>query len=141
MNRKADEKLISVIVPVYNGEAYLEACLKSICRQSYRNLELIVVDDGSRDGSVKLIRRLAAEDSRIKLCEHGENKGLFGARITGFHASHGDYIGFVDSDDEVSIDWFRLLYQTAEEQGNDITEGLTYETYSDGRWDYLNLSP
>lgn len=141
MNRKADEKLISVIVPVYNGEAYLEACLKSICRQSYRNLEIIVVDDGSRDGSVELIRRLAAEDSRIKLCEHGENKGLFGARITGFHASHGDYIGFVDSDDEVSIDWFRLLYQTAEEQGNDITAGLTYETYSDGRWDYLNLSP
>lgn len=141
MDKKQYQQTVSVIVPVYNGEAYLKKCLNSICKQSFRDLEIIVVDDGSKDGSAQIVQKIAAEDPRVRLCRHEQNMGLFQARITGVEASHGEYIGFVDADDEISIDWFRLLYQTATEQGNDITAGLFFEKYPDGRWEYLNLNP
>ncbi len=141
MDKKQFQKIVSVIVPVYNGEAYLKRCLNSICKQSFRDLEIIVVDDGSKDGTAQIVKKLSAEDPRIKLCQHQQNMGLFQARITGVEASHGEYIGFVDADDEISIDWFRLLYQTATEQKNDITIGQFFEKFSDGRLEYLNLDP
>lgn len=141
MDKKQYQQTVSVIVPVYNGEAYLKQCLNSICRQSFRDLEIIVVDDGSKDSSAQIVQKIAAEDPRVRLCQHEQNMGLFQARITGVEASHGEYIGFVDADDEISIDWFRLLYQTAKEQGNDITVGQFFEKFSDGRLEYLNLDP
>ena len=141
MDKKQYQQTVSVIVPVYNGETYLKQCLTSICKQSFRDLEIIVVDDGSTDGSAQIVQKIAAEDPRVRLCQHEQNMGLFQARITGVEASHGEYIGFVDGDDEVSIDWFRLLYQTAKEQGNDITVGQLFNKYSDGRLEYMNLDP
>lgn len=141
MNKKEYQQTVSVIVPVYNGESYLKQCLRSICMQSLRDLEIIVVDDGSKDGSAEIVKKIAAEDPRVILCQHEQNMGLFQARITGVEASHGEYIGFVDADDEISIDWFRLLYQTATEQKNDITVGQFFEKFSDGRLEYLNLDP
>lgn len=141
MNKKDYKQTVSVIVPVYNGEKYLKQCLHSICKQSMKDLEIIVVDDGSKDRSAEIVKKISAEDPRVILCQHEKNMGLFQARITGVKASHGDYIGFVDADDEISIDWFRLLYQKAVEQKNDITVGQLFNKYSDGRLEYMNLDP
>lgn len=91
---------VSIIVPVYNVEKYIEECLQSIISQTYKNLEIIAVDDGSPDKSYKIVERLAKKDSRIKLIRQ-ENRGLNGAREAGFKESTGEFISFVDSDDVI----------------------------------------
>lgn len=93
-------KKISVIVPVYNSIKCLERCVRSLCAQTYENLEILLVDDGSTDGTGKLCERLAAEDGRI-VVRHKENGGASSARNAGLSMASGDYIGFVDSDDYV----------------------------------------
>ena len=97
---KSIEKLplISIIIPVYNVKDYLAKCLHSICEQTYKNLEIIVVDDGSSDGSGELCDQFALTDSRIKVF-HQENQGQSCARNKGLAIAKGEYIGFVDSDD------------------------------------------
>lgn len=117
--------LLSVIIPVYNVENYLEKCLDSVLNQSYRNLEIITVDDCSIDGSLKILNNYAKLDDRIKIIHHEKNKGLFQARLTGVHASHGDYIAFVDSDDEITLDFYRVLIDKAEQEHADIVMGNT----------------
>ena len=92
---------ISVIVPVYNVEKYLDKCVKSIINQTYKNLEIILVDDGSTDYSGKICDEVIKEDKRIKVI-HKENGGVSVARNTGIDIATGDYISFVDSDDFVS---------------------------------------
>lgn len=92
--------LISVIVPVYNVKEYLERCVKSIIVQSYQNIEIIIVDDGSTDGSGELCDKLALSDKRIKVV-HKRNGGSSSARNCGLKYVHGEYIGFVDSDDYI----------------------------------------
>lgn len=124
-NDTEKEAFISVIVPVYNTEKYLEGCLDSIVRQSYRNLEIIVVNDGSTDSSAEIIEALMHKDKRIKCILQEKNSGLFQARLTGVEAASGDYIAFVDSDDTVGIDWFRLLLKKAVETKADIVMGNT----------------
>jgi glycosyltransferase involved in cell wall biosynthesis len=118
---------ISVIVPLYNTEKYLTKCLDSIERQTYEQLEIIVVDDGSTDGSGAIADRYAERDGRIKVIHKRRNEGLYHARLTGVRAATGEYIGFVDSDDTVSVDYFRSLLFAAEEAGADITLGRTVE--------------
>ena len=98
------DNLISVIVPVYNTEKYLEKCLCSIVRQSYNNIEIIVVNDGSTDGSLTILERFAVMDSRVKVIST-ENSGLSAARNTGIDAASGDWVMFVDSDDFVDKDF------------------------------------
>ncbi len=96
--------LISVIVPVYNTETYLEKCLGSLVRQSYENIEIVAVNDGSTDGSLAILERFALNDSRIKvICT--ENGGLSAARNKGLDAASGDWLMFVDSDDFVDKDY------------------------------------
>ena len=90
---------LSVVIPVYKVELYLERCVRSVYRQSFRDIEIIMIDDGSPDGSGALADRLAAEDARARVI-HQENQGLSGARNTGLRAATGDYIVFLDSDDE-----------------------------------------
>ena len=92
------KELISVIVPVYNVIPYLEKCFVSIARQSYRNLEIILVDDGSTDGSGDLCEELARQDSRIRVI-HKKNGGLGSARNAGIDAAEGEILSFIDSDD------------------------------------------
>lgn len=92
---------ISVIVPVYNVELYLEQCLDSIITQDYKNLEIIIVNDGSTDNSGEICERYAQKDKRIKLI-HQDNQGLSGARNTGLTHSTGDLISFIDSDDWIN---------------------------------------
>lgn len=120
-----DGPLVSVVVPVYNVEKYLERCVDSLLKQTYQNLEIILVDDGSTDGSLKIMEKYAQEDDRIHLVQHEKNRGLFQARITGSEAAHGKYIAFVDSDDYVSLDYYRLLVRQAQNTGADIVIGQT----------------
>lgn len=108
---KSIEKLplISIIIPVYNVKDYLAKCLHSICEQTYKNLEIIVVDDGSSDGSGELCDQFALTDSRIKVF-HQENQGQSCARNKGLTIAKGEYIGFVDSDDWIDADMYEFLY-------------------------------
>lgn len=104
------EELISVIVPVYNVKNYINRCVDSIIYQTYKNLEIILVDDGSTDGSGSLCDRYEQIDSRIKVI-HKENGGLSDARNTGLDIAVGEYITFVDSDDWLRIDYVELLLE------------------------------
>ena len=103
------EPMISVIVPVYNVSAYLERCMRSLLDQTYTNLEIILVDDGSTDGSGDLCDQWAARDSRIRVI-HRKNNGLSQARNDGLDAATGEFITFVDSDDILSPHLCRVLY-------------------------------
>ncbi|MBQ8322887.1 MAG: glycosyltransferase [Clostridia bacterium] len=111
-------KKISVIVPVYNTEKYLRRCVDSILKQTYSDLEIILVDDGSTDSSGKICDEYALKDERIKVI-HKPNGGLSSARNAGLDAATGDYIGFVDSDDHIASDMYMQLIQNiGEEKGN-----------------------
>lgn len=104
------EPKISVIIPVYNTETYLEKCLESVMSQTYKNLEIILVDDGSTDGSGKLVDIYAKKDERI-VAIHKENGGVSSARNVGLNVSTGEYVGFVDSDDWIEPDMYDKMMQ------------------------------
>lgn len=118
--------LVSVIVPVYGTESYLPVCIDSIRGQSHQNLQIILVDDQSPDGCPEICDRYAKMDSRI-LVIHQENKGVSGARNAGLTCATGDYIMFVDSDDEICPDAVKILLQDAVSYGADIV--------SSGQWE------
>ena len=113
--------MISVIVPVYNVEEYLEECLGSIQKQTYTNIEVILVNDGSTDGSKEICERYCAKDSRFKLINQ-ENKGLSGARNRGMSESKGEFISFVDSDDVLKEDMLEQLMKQMTSEDIDIVE-------------------
>ena len=100
---------ISVIVPVYNVEKYLDNCINSIVNQTYDNLEILLVDDGSKDNSGSLCDEWALRDNRIKVI-HKQNGGASSARNAGLDAATGEYIGFVDADDYIDIDMYEIMY-------------------------------
>ncbi len=108
--------LISVIVPVYKVAAYLDRCVASIVNQTYSNLEIILVDDGSPDNCGAMCDAWAEKDSRIKVI-HKENGGLSDARNAGMETATGEYIAFVDSDDWLHLEYISLLYQAAKMYG------------------------
>ena len=130
--------LISVVVPIYNMEKLLPCCLDSILSQTYENLEIILVDDCSTDDSAKIIQQYVDQDERIKTVHHKKNQGLFQARISGADIASGKYIAFVDSDDYLSMDWFRLLLKRAERDSADIVVGEWCYDHGDRR-EYCNL--
>lgn len=111
--------LISVIIPVYNVEKYLRQCLESVIGQTYINLEIILIDDGSTDGSSKICDDFAAIDDRIVVI-HQHNMGLSSARNVGLDIMKGDYVSFVDSDDWIERDMFAILLSSLEEEEADI---------------------
>lgn len=113
------EKLVSVIVPIYKVEAYLEKCIQSIQNQTYRNLEIILVDDGSPDQCGKICDRYKERDERIRVI-HKENGGLSDARNFGIDAATGEYILFVDSDDYIHPRMVEILLKKLEDSGADI---------------------
>ena len=105
------QPLISVIVPVYNVAPYLESCVSSILASTYVHLELLLVDDGSTDGSAGLCDELAQRDARIRVIHQPENGGQGKARNTGLDACQGDYISFIDSDDTIHPRMLERLYE------------------------------
>ena len=120
-----DQKLISVIIPVYNVEKYLRCCLDSVVVQTYRDIEIILVDDGSLDGCSQICDEYAEKDARIKVI-HQENGGLAHARNVGMANSCGEYVSFIDSDDYVSIDYIECLYKGIVEFEADISIASFY---------------
>lgn len=119
-----DDK-ITVIVPVYNVESYLRKCLDSIIAQTYKNIEIIVVNDGSTDASGEICKEFAEMDHRIIYIEQ-ENAGLSAARNTGLENMSGDYVTFVDSDDWIELDYVEILYKKITEYQADIAVGNYY---------------
>ena len=109
------KKLLSVIVPVYNAERYLEKCVNSILNQTYDNIELLLVNDGSKDKSLTLCHKLAESDSRIRVFDK-LNGGAASARNLGLREANGEYIGFCDADDFFDLDAFETLISIMEEQ-------------------------
>ena len=126
-----DEK-ISVIVPVYNSIECLERCVRSICGQTYGNLEILLVDDGSTDGTGELCESLALEDCRIRTY-HKENGGASSARNVGIRMASGAYLGFVDSDDYIEPDMYELMMNEAQGQRGDVVQISRDEVDEDGR--------
>lgn len=121
---------ISIIVPVYNVEQYIERCLESIINQTYKNIEIILVDDGSTDKSGIICEKYANRDQRIKVI-HQENNGLSSARNKGLDIASGKYIGFVDSDDWISKDMYYILLTIALKYNADIVECGYQKIYDD----------
>lgn len=114
------EALISVIIPIYNMEAYLARCLDSVLNNTYRNLEVLCVDDGSTDGSAQILRAYAEKDSRI-VPIFKENGGVSSARNAGLDRVTGEYVTFVDPDDYVHPQYVELLYRALRESGTSIS--------------------
>ena len=124
--------LVSVIVPVYNVAPYLEQCLDSIVNQTYRNLEIILVDDGSTDESGAICDRYAEQDGRIQVV-HKENGGLSSARNVGLDKMTGEWILFVDSDDWIELNTLELLFEQKDERAEIVEFGIVhvFETHRD----------
>lgn len=122
------ESRISVIIPVYKVEAYIAECLDSVLSQSYRNIEVICVDDCGGDSSVAIAERYAEQDSRVKIIRHEHNRGVGPARNTGMDAASGDYIFFIDPDDIMVEGCLANLLAEAEKRGADVTVG-TFEAF------------
>ncbi|MBQ1469054.1 MAG: glycosyltransferase, partial [Solobacterium sp.] len=116
--------VISVIIPVYNAEKYLDGCLSSVCAQTFQALDIIVIDDGSTDSSGKIADTFAWKDPRIRVF-HTENRGHYLARETAIAEARkigSFYIGFVDSDDTIVPEMYEVMYQNAVDTGADIVE-------------------
>ncbi len=127
MTGKKERKTVSVIVPIYNVAPYVSKCIESICRQTYEDLEIILVDDGSEDDSGQICDSYGASDLRVKVI-HKENGGVSAARNTGIEAASGAYICFVDGDDYVMPDYVEYMLQLAEKYHSQIA--LTTELFT-----------
>ena len=123
-------ELISVIVPVYNVESYVAECIESIQNQTYMNLEIILVNDGSTDASGDICDKYAAYDERIQVI-HKENAGVSAARNTGIESANGDYIGFVDSDDYIAPTMYEDMLKLMAEHDLDIIECTAFRNNGD----------
>ena len=126
------EKLISIVLPIYNVEKYIEKCMDSVLNQTYKNIEVILVDDGSPDRCPKICEEYAKKDNRIKVV-HKENGGLSDARNAGIKVANGEYITFIDSDDYVDEDYVEFLYNNIEKTNADIAIGAHRVLYDSGK--------
>lgn len=122
--------MVSVIIPVYNVEQYLRRCIDSVLAQTYTDLEIILVDDGSPDGSGAICDEYAAKDSRIKVI-HQANAGVSAARNAGMDLASGEYLAFIDSDDFIEPEMYEQMLAAAEKTGADVVEC----NYQYGTWE------
>lgn len=125
-----DRVLVSIIVPVYNERRYLKPCIKSIVSQTYTDIEIILVDDGSDDGTSEDCDLLAASDGRMKVI-HKKNKGLSDSRVTGFERASGKWIMFVDDDDIISDHMVELFLRYIDDDSVDIIAGKRHDFYDE----------
>lgn len=123
-NRKVTLQMISVIIPIYNVELYLRQCIESVCNQTFKDLEIILVDDGSTDSSGKICDEFAGRDKRIVVI-HKQNGGLVSARQAGIQAASGAFVGWVDGDDWIESYYFEQMNLAQKESGSEIiTSGI-----------------
>ena len=113
------KKKVSVIVSVYNTEKYVRKCIEAILNQTYSNLELVLIDDKSSDNSLSILREYK-NNSKVVLIENEQNKGLSYSRNVGLKMSHGDYIGYIDSDDYIEPDYYEKLMEAIQKEKADI---------------------
>lgn len=130
---------VSVIVPVFNTEKYLEKCLNSLINQTLQDIEIICVNDGSTDKSADIIKKFTNKDSRFKLINQ-ENKKQGAARNTGMKIAKGEYIGFVDSDDWVDLEYYEKLYNAAKRHNFDIALGTNVRVKKNINKKRLNIT-
>lgn len=124
---------LSVVVPVYGTEKYLRKCLDSLAAQTLREAEFILVDDCTPDRAGRIMAEYAGRDSRFRILKHESNRGLFASRVTGAESARGEYIAFLDSDDYVSVDFYRSAVECADDGGFDVVMGDTVWVQQDGR--------
>ena len=122
--------LISVVIPVYNVEKHLRKCLDSIVNQTYKNLEIILINDGSKDNSDEICREFAEKDDRIVYVSR-ENRGVSATRNEGIDLSHGDYFSFIDSDDHLELDTYEYLLNLISKHNVDAVNYEHFITYAD----------
>ena len=121
--------LVTVVICVYNGEAYIDRAIKSILAQTHENFQLLIIDDGSTDGTARIIDEYASEDARIEII-HQQNAGVASARQRGVEMAKGDYLMFVDADDwidEISIE--RMLCKAKETDADMVWSDALFEIY------------
>lgn len=139
--RLKEEHMISVIVPVYNGEKYLDDCISSIVHQTYANLQIIIVDDGSKDNSYDIVKKWEEKDNRI-ISHKQENSGVSNARNKGMLMATGSFIAFVDQDDLLDLDYFAYLLSLAIENHAEISMVPNVVFYNAGKKEYREkISP
>lgn len=114
--------MISLIIPVYNGGAYLDKCIQSILNQSYRDFELILVDDCSHDNSLEICNRYAKKDDRIKITSNKVTSGTAKTRNMGLNLAAGEFIVFIDHDDFIDVDYLKILYEKQQYYDADIVQ-------------------
>ena len=131
-----NDELISIIVPIYNAEKYIERCIKSIIDQDYKNIEIILIDDGSKDNSNKICKKIKEYDNRIKFITNNKNSGVSNARNIGIENSNGKYIAFVDADDYIEKDIYINLYNNI--KINNVDLAVCSYTNSDKKINDLN---
>lgn len=132
-----DKPLISIIIPIFKVEKYLDRCIDSIVNQRYSNTEIILVDDGSPDDCARKCDEWAEKDNRITVI-HKQNGGLSDARNYGIKIAHGEYFSFIDSDDYVVDEFLEILYSASQEHHSDIVECSYVNIYEDGTHDSYN---
>ncbi|MBQ7570313.1 MAG: glycosyltransferase family 2 protein [Synergistaceae bacterium] len=131
-NSLNDLKLLSVIIPAYNAEKYLEKCVDSVVNQTYKNIEIIIVDDGSNDSTPQICDELANKYNNIKVI-HKENQGTSWARRDGVQAASGEYIAFIDSDDYIDLKAYEEVIKVLEENDLDMVQFGYYRVDTDGK--------
>ncbi|HFH9836892.1 TPA: glycosyltransferase family 2 protein [Streptococcus suis] len=132
---------VSVIVPVYNGEKYLSQCVESILKQDYQNLEIILINDGSRDGTATICEEFKQKDSRVRVVHKPKNEGLGAGRNTSLEIATGEYIVFVDADDWIDPNHVSDLYDLMQRTGSDVAiSNFTKYVEEEGRY-LLHIGP
>lgn len=132
------DELITIVIPVYNTEDYLEKCLKSAVEQTYKNLEIIIVDDGSKDASYEIAKGYANVDSRIILLKNEKNKGLSCTRNRAIEIAKGKYVCFIDSDDYVDNRYIEVLYEGIKLSGGGLLSFCSRRPV-DREIEYINI--
>ncbi|MBQ9859805.1 MAG: glycosyltransferase family 2 protein [Clostridia bacterium] len=135
-----EQQLVTIVIPIYNVEAYLDRCIQSVVDQTYTHLEIILVDDGSTDGCPALCDQWAARDDRIQVI-HKENAGLGMARNSGIDAASGEYVFFLDSDDYLDISTVQMCIRAADEFGAGAVLFGANDVFDDGRIVESKLHP
>ena len=131
---------VSVIIPIYNAQDYLERCLDSVCNQTLKDIEIICVNDASTDKSIDILNKYAQRYQNMKVIDCKINGGESVARNIGMENATGEYLGFVDNDDEIDVDFYEKLYNKATEKNADISKGEVHIVDYDQKETYGNLN-
>lgn len=132
-------ELISVILPAYNVENYINNCITSVINQTYTNIEIIIVNDGSTDKTGEIIEKFSKKDTRIKVCNKN-NGGIASARNIGLKCAKGEYICFIDTDDTIEKDMLEILYTSIKKNNADISIVRVAQCFENGRKEYFDFS-